>query len=144
MILTDLRDFQSVFLNLFDEFSIDEFLIDKFLIDKFSTRSIFNFDQCFLSFHDLVQISLFSILIWFTCEVIMFKIRFIWDKCFFFIFIPLNKIFVEYFILIFKRIEYWNANVNWLIFDHFHCAKSVFLHFSMYTTFNRWNIRFYL
>ena len=39
--------------NIFDEFSIK----------KFSIESIFNSNQCFISFYDLIQISLFSMLI---------------------------------------------------------------------------------
>ena len=68
--------------NLFDEFSIEEF----------SVWSIFNSSQWFISFHHLIQISIFSIFfVWLTCDVTMFEVRLIWNTCFFFIFISLNN-----------------------------------------------------
>ena len=55
-----------------------------------------------------------------------------------------NEIFIENIVLIIKRIEYRDANVNRVIFSHFYCTKSVFLHFTMHTNFDRWNIWFYI
>ena len=118
-------------------------LFDKFSIDKFFIWSIFNSNQCFVSFHDFIQISLFSMFVWFTCEAIMFKIWFIWDACFF----SFSCHWIKFSLnisLIFREIEYRDAKTNWMIFSHSHCAKSVFFHVSMHSNFNRWIISFYL
>ena len=64
-------------------FSFLSNLFDEFSIERFPIWPIFNSGQCFISFYDLVQILLFSMFIWFTCGAMMFKIRFIWDACFF-------------------------------------------------------------
>ena len=69
--------------------------------------------------------------------------RFIWDAWLLSFLFHWMENFVEYFILSIREIEYRDANANLMIFSHFYCAKSLSLHFSMHTNFNRWNIWFY-